>query len=101
MEPDFDGLLEAECAKLEALSAPIYPIKILVNIYELDYRHRWLKGLGVGLFHTGVEITGREIGYGGHPHKGTGIFVTHPLQMDAPAVFAGQIYAGVTKFSYQ
>lgn len=48
------------------LPEPLYPIRVLVNVYDLDERYSWTKNIGVGLFHTAVEVGNREIAYGGH-----------------------------------
>ena len=39
-----------------------------------------LSPLGLGLYHSGVEINGMEFAYGGDMHNNTGVFQAVPLQ---------------------
>ena len=42
----------------------IQATKVLLNIYDLSPNNDYLFPIGMGLHHSGVEITGREYSYG-------------------------------------
>lgn len=87
MSTNFDNAFEIGCIYLEQLPESLYPINLLVNIYDLDEKYKWTKNIGMGIFHTAIEIGDREIAYGGHEYEGTGIFFAEPLTMEHPATF--------------
>ena len=48
------------------MDAPSYPVRI--NIYDLGEFNGYLSWLGLGIFHSGVEVHGKEYAFGGeHP----------------------------------
>ena len=86
-DPEYDQLLEMYCKRIENKKTPLAPINILVNLYELDPKYRFAKQLGLGVFHSALEIFNMEIAFGGHRFQGTGCFFSAPLTMPEPAVF--------------
>ena len=48
--------------------------KVFLNVYDLHPQNESLHGLGFGIYHSGVEISGREYSFA----NGTGIFEIHP-----------------------
>jgi len=54
--------------------------------------------LGIGIFHSGVEINGREYSYGGHEFAYSGVFDIVPRSA-AGAVFRESISLGTTQLS--
>ena len=61
--------------------------EVILNVYFLGEssdpnmkRTQALAPLGLGLYHSGVEINGLEFAYGGDPsNSGTGVFQSGPL----------------------
>lgn len=62
-------------------------MEIILNVYRLGdpndeqmAKLQMLSSLGLGLYHSGIEINGVEYAYGGDPtSKATGVFQTPPL----------------------
>ncbi|PXF41216.1 DeSI-like protein [Gracilariopsis chorda] len=53
---------------------------------------------GIGVFHTGVQVWGREFAFGAHPNGESGIFEVHPRE--CPAVrYRSSIFLGYTTMS--
>lgn len=59
------------------------PIEIILNVYDLNpqsNKNPLFQLLGIGFYHSGVEINGIEYSYGGNPNmSGTGVFSNAPL----------------------
>lgn len=58
-----------------------------LNVYDLLHPENteavpninwYLYGLGMGLYHSGVNVYGTEYCYGGHPESHTGVFAVAP-----------------------
>ena len=72
-----------------------HPTEIILNVYFLgdqnDQTTKKLSGLGnvgLGLYHSGVEINGQEWSYGGDPgNHGTGVFPTPPLAIQGATYY--------------
>ena len=57
--------------------------KVILNIYDLSPANKYLYSVGLGFYHTGVEINGKEWSFGGSPEmQGTGVFDSEPLSLD-------------------
>ncbi len=54
---------------------------VLLNVYDISPVNRYLRFIGLGLYHTAVEIQGREFTFGGgeQPIGGSGISMGDPL----------------------
>ncbi|CAO3675139.1 unnamed protein product [Umbelopsis ramanniana] len=50
--------------------------------------------MGVGIFHSGVEVNGREYCYGGHPYDFSGVFVVEPKVGPPGVLFKQSINMG-------
>jgi len=53
-------------------------MKVFLNVYDLHEANSYGYPFGVGVFHSGVEIAGREYSFGGHEFSYTGVFDIEP-----------------------
>lgn len=56
-------------------SVPVY-----LNVYDLTPMNGYAYWLGLGIYHSGVQVHGVEYGFGAHDHSTTGIFEVEPKQ---------------------
>ncbi|CAH0479476.1 unnamed protein product [Peronospora belbahrii] len=69
---------------------------VTLNIYDLVEANEYIAPLGLGIFHSGVEIAGEEFSYA----SGAGIFSSRPRQAPG-AKFRGSIAMGIFEGSFQ
>lgn len=72
-------------------SAPVY-----LNVYDLTPMNGYAYWLGLGVYHSGVQVHGVEYAFGSHEHPTTGIFEGTPKQCEGFA-FRKQILIGWTE----
>mmetsp|Transcript_33071 Transcript_33071/g.29309 ORF Transcript_33071/g.29309 Transcript_33071/m.29309 type:complete len:186 (-) Transcript_33071:34-591(-) len=71
--------------------------KIMLNVYDLSPANKYLYSIGLGFYHTGIEINGKEYSFGGSPEMaGTGIFDNEPLSLD-PETFRTSLEMGTIR----
>ena len=54
-------------------------IEVWVNVYDLHPANATFSAIGLGAYHSGVEIMGTETTFG-HTDEGTGVFEHEPRQ---------------------
>ncbi|KCV72633.1 hypothetical protein H696_00218 [Fonticula alba] len=71
---------------------------VFLNVYDLFSKNQPLYHIGLGVFHSGVQILDREFCFGGHPYNSTGIFECPPRNIEG-AVYRESILMGYTSLS--
>ncbi|KAF2313002.1 hypothetical protein GH714_008680 [Hevea brasiliensis] len=55
-------------------------VPVYLNVYDLTPINGYAYWLGLGIYHSGVQVHGVEYGFGAHDHPSTGIFEVEPRQ---------------------
>ncbi|MCO5553327.1 hypothetical protein L7F22_006848 [Adiantum nelumboides] len=83
----------SDCNDSEAVfnrSTPIY-----LNVYDVTHLNRYLYWLGLGIFHSGIEVHGVEYAFGAHDYSSSGVFEVEPRNCPG-FVFRRAITIGTT-----
>jgi hypothetical protein len=56
---------------------------VVLNVYDMCSLNQYASHVGVGIFHSGVQVYGVEYGYGGHPLGISGVFEIDPRDEEA------------------
>ncbi|XP_023342865.1 desumoylating isopeptidase 2 [Eurytemora carolleeae] len=70
--PDHAEEMDEE-TKLEVARQPV-----ILNVYDMFWTNDYTANVGVGVYHSGLEVYGREYAYGGHPFPFSGVFDIQP-----------------------
>ncbi|CAA2960656.1 deSI At4g17486 [Olea europaea subsp. europaea] len=55
-------------------------VPVYLNVYDLTPMNEYAYWLGLGIYHSGVQVHGIEYAFGAHEHSTTGIFEVEPKQ---------------------
>ncbi|KAG6739232.1 hypothetical protein POTOM_056823 [Populus tomentosa] len=55
-------------------------VPVYLNVYDLTTINGYAYWVGLGIYHSGVQVHGVEYGFGAHDHPTTGIFEVEPKQ---------------------
>jgi len=78
---------------MQATKIPVY-----LNVYDLHQANAYVFPVGLGAYHTGVQINGKEYAFGGHAYSFTGVFDIEP-RTACGAIFRESILLGETTLS--
>jgi len=73
---------------------------VFLNVYDLHQANYYGYPVGLGAFHTGIEISGKEYAFGGHDYSFTGVFEMEPRAAYG-AIFREAVLLGETNLSRQ
>ncbi|XP_023766314.1 deSI-like protein At4g17486 [Lactuca sativa] len=71
-------------------------VPVFLNVYDLTSMNSYAYWLGLGVYHSGVQVHGVEYAFGSHEHATTGISGGEPRQGNGFA-FRKQILIGFTE----
>jgi len=74
---------------------------VILNVYDLFWTNEYTGNMGLGVYHSGLEVYGREYAYGGHPFNFSGIFDIAPRaagELGEQFRFKQAIHLGNTDF---
>ncbi|CAL5186788.1 unnamed protein product [Lathyrus oleraceus] len=51
---------------------------VVLNVYDLTPLNNYLYWLGFGIYHSGIQVHGKEYGFGAHDFSSSGVFEVEP-----------------------
>lgn len=72
---------------------------VRLNVYDLLEFNKHTHCVGLGVYHSGVEVYGREYAYGGHEFSTSGVFETPPRMVPGGARFRESVDVGKTNMT--
>ncbi|XP_038880766.1 deSI-like protein At4g17486 isoform X1 [Benincasa hispida] len=55
-----------------------YETQVVLNVYDLTPANNYSYWFGFGIFHSGIEVHGKEYGFGAHDFPASGVFEVEP-----------------------
>ncbi len=97
----FDGIVPvaAEAALYDDSRGAGEPV--ILNVYDMFWTNEYTTNVGLGVYHSGLEVYGREYAYGGHPFPFSGVFDITPRtaeELGEQFKFKESIHLGDTDF---
>mmetsp|Transcript_8411 Transcript_8411/g.16909 ORF Transcript_8411/g.16909 Transcript_8411/m.16909 type:complete len:219 (-) Transcript_8411:35-691(-) len=77
---------------------------VTLNVYDLNAANDWTHGAGVGFYHSGVEVAGREWTFGSGSGSGTGVVEHRPRETGLPlreSILLGETELSITEIEAQ
>lgn len=99
---DLERQAEEEAQKLADSQVDEPGEPVFLNVYDLMIMNYTINRLGIGVYHTGVEVYGREYSYAGHYHtENTGLKDSVPRDTSwlHDAIWRERIYIGKTRLT--
>ncbi|KAF7806359.1 deSI-like protein [Senna tora] len=63
---------------LQCLPNNHYSTPLVLNVYDLTPLNNYMYWIGLGIFHSGIEVHGKEYGFGAHEFPTSGVFEVEP-----------------------
>lgn len=79
-------------------SRPRRQVPVYLSVYDLSPNNAYLHSVGLGAYHSGVAVYGKEYTFGGGESSGTGVFSHAPTKADG-CVFREQVLLGHVQLS--
>ncbi|XP_034699461.1 deSI-like protein At4g17486 [Vitis riparia] len=61
-----------------SISGSEYETQVILNVYDLTPLNNYIYWFGCGIFHSGIEVHGKEYGFGAHDFPASGVFEVEP-----------------------
>eukprot|EP00759_Apiculatamorpha_spiralis_P028730 PhF_6_TR31218/c1_g1_i1/m.45768 len=65
------------CVRPSTATSNLSRKEVIVNIYDVSISNAIVGWMGLGVYHTGIEVYGKEYGFG-RDTSGTGVFAINP-----------------------
>lgn len=82
-------------SKVQSASPPPGNTPVYLNVYDLTPVNGYVFWVGLGIFHSGIEVHGVEYAFGAHDYSISGVFEVEPRQCPG-FKFRKSIFVGTT-----